>query len=203
MTTATEHRPQSHRRDNPTTAVDRLLVVLLGLAAIFAIAPAASGYVLQGCKFASSVTPSVVYEENSLTTDVASAVSAAQGQWDVHTGSTTYFVAGSGDANIEINDGDYGNTAWVAQWSYGCSGGYYTSDEGNMNFNLYHTWSYDSYELQVVATHEFGHAYGLGHNSDGCGSWWQNVMQAGPDKFTCSGGAPPWTDDVNGWDYLY
>ena len=83
---------------------------------------------------------------------------------------------------------------------------YYPSD-GRIHFDEDEKWSYsgstkgwwawtstDSQSLVYVATHEIGHALGLGHSNDGSSVMWPTANLGNPSLAT---------DDVNGVNALY
>jgi len=83
---------------------------------------------------------------------------------------------------------------------------YYPSD-GRFHFDEDEKWSYsgstggwwlwtytDAQSLVYVATHEIGHAIGLGHSSDGSSVMWPTANLGNPNLAT---------DDVNGVNALY
>lgn len=84
----------------------------------------------------------------------------------------------------------YDGGSW-AHTIYKCSGGLYSYSEVTIEFDTVDMGQLSAYERKIVAEHELGHAYGLGHTTTGC-----HVMTQGSYKFTC--GSMPSSNDVDG-----
>lgn len=89
--------------------------------------------------------------------------------------STAIFSCNTGndyEREVNIFDGDYGDTSWAARWfcHYGESiGGNSICHEGVIQVHTDHvnSSSSDSYDKAVLC-HEHGHSVGLAHNSISC-----------------------------------
>ncbi|MER5971327.1 hypothetical protein ABT112_16575 [Streptomyces sp. NPDC002055] len=66
-----------------------------------------------------------------------------------------------------------------------------------MKFNSREMRSLAKREKYLVAEHEIGHAYGLGHEALTCRNPGPSVMKQGTVKFGCHSDGP-WYDDVQG-----
>jgi hypothetical protein len=201
-----QHRRQTPYSSGPYFRHLRRLALPLAFfvsAIVLAVAVPAYGWTHHGCKYDSGVTPSITYKYHSMETAYKNAFTTAQSEWDKDTGySTTYFTTTTGgDPNIDVYDGSYAGS-WSAQTSWSCWWivNTYVGDEVAIKFNKNHMDGTSTRGKWVTASHELGHALGLGHVSMTCS--YAKVMEQGTEKYGCSGN-PPWTDDINGWENRY
>lgn len=169
---------------------------LAGLALVVMAAAPASAYAIHGCEYDNNSINPISYRFFSVNAAYEAAFTGAQAAWD-GTSAPGYFSeqSCSWDPEINVTDGVYSGT-WWAQASWGCNGGLYSGNEVNIKFDTNDMSGLSANEKKIVAMHEIGHAYGLGHMQSGC-----HVMRQGTYKFTC--GAMPSSDDVAGVHAIY
>ncbi|MDP9417675.1 MAG: hypothetical protein M3P48_07575 [Actinomycetota bacterium] len=164
--------------------------------ALAGASPAAAYSHLCG-KFKGS-NPAISYRYYSVTDSYRTAFGVAQSDWDAESAPGYFTYAPSeGDPGIEVYDGSYAWSHWAETNYSGCVLGIWTWNEVKVKFNTRTMSGLSARQKRIVAVHELGHAYGLGHTSLGCSSPGPSVMSNGSGKFGCSGTAP-WSDDVNG-----
>lgn len=180
-----------------------MLLVVAVLAAWLIPASYALAWTHHGCQFDDDQPPSITYKKRSMESAYSTAASTAMSWWNSETGSTTWFAwTSSNDPNIDIYDGVYSWSGWAkVTWSCWWATDTYVGDEVQMYYDTDAMDGLTSTEKAIVATHEFGHAYGLDHSSFGCSAPGPVVMKTGQSKFSCSG-TPPWANDVDGWEAL-
>lgn len=100
------------------------------------------------------------------------------------------------DPEMNVTDGNYVDDRWARNTGVCDPDGTYDGDETTTSFNTRTMGSLTANQKHIVAEHELGHAYGLGHVESGC-----HVMRTGDHKFTC--GSVPSSDDVTGVNSLY
>lgn len=103
------------------------------------------------------------------------------------------------DPEVNVTDDPYPNRNAYAWVGYACdSDGTYSGNEVNLvwNSSLIHTRT--GPQKDRISTHEFGHAYGLGHVSTGC-----RIMRYDIGYLTGCSMTTPQTDDINGVNAIY
>lgn len=146
------------------------MVALVAALALIAVFPkAAAAYALHGCKYDPDSISPISYRFFSVSDDHEEAFGDGQADWDSAHNVPGYFKEQSWSADPEINviDGSY-NSDWYALASWGCSGGEYTGNEVEIDFDASNTGSLTDAQLVAIAVHELGHAYGLAERTSAC-----------------------------------
>jgi hypothetical protein len=188
---------QLHVRRDTKALLVGLASALLSLMVLTVIAPPAGAYTFTGCEYDNNSISPISYRFFSVGSAYEVALSGGAVGWN-GTSVPGYFEqqSSSWDPEINVTDGTYSGTFW-AQTSWSCqSNGLYSGNEVDIRFDTEDMAGLTRDEKRLVAMHELGHAYGLGHMADGC-----HVMRQGRYKFTC--GTMPSSDDINGVHAVY
>ena len=178
--------------------VAAIVSAALTLVVLWATTGPVNAYSLLGCEYDNDSISPISYRFFSVNSAYVTAFRNADIAWG-QTSAPGYFEEHPGSLDPEINvvDGEYSGS-WWAQVVYTCdSDGTYDGNEVEAQFDTGDMASLSANEKKLVAEHELGHAYGLGHVYSGC-----HVMRQGTYKFTCSGALPS-SDDVAGVDAIH
>lgn len=198
-------RYSNGRKVQKGTAVGRLTLVLAAAMAMAAgnlvAASPAQAYSHNCGKFwGIGEGGAISYRYYSITSTYQTAFGNAQGRWDsTSPNSPGHFSKQqtNGDPMVEVRDGSYAWDSWArASWQ-GCIASNWLYNEVYIAFNTRTMAGLTARQKKIVAEHEIGHAYGLGHTSLGCSSPGPSVMRQGQTKFSC-GSDGPWADDIRG-----
>ena len=185
-------------------AVLAAITALAAVTAMLVSAEPSSAYTFIGCKWGGSfgASSSITYHFSSLSSTWVTAFNQGQYAWDtkpvpgtfVPTSSTTTMNLLVRDYSMDLDA--YGTTF------YSCSGGTFSNNQ-TMDFNS--TAQLTGLSMSLVAMHELGHSYGLGHALNGCSDQHIGpaIMQPEATVNHKCGGSPPYADDVNGVNARY
>jgi hypothetical protein len=191
----------------------RRLITGLGLVALLSggiaatqvgTAPAAEAFVKLGCRY-SGTNPTLYYQIGSLVTSVRrTATGGGAARWNTVAVPGT-FVAWTPGKPVNVAVTEWSSVdAYEAETTGTCSRGFWSGSKTTLTWNSPSPGglSGNATAMRMVATHELGHSYGLGHMKTTC-SGTRTVMVQGSTKWSCNWGTEPWTDDINGVNAIY
>jgi hypothetical protein len=157
----------------------------------------ANAYVVHNCQYDPDSISPISYKFFDVTSAFQTAFKDGEAAWDA-TSSPGFFreFPYLVDPEINVTDGSFSGD-WLARTTWGCSNGWYSGNEVNIQFDTVDMSDLTAYQKKITAEHELGHAYGLADTPQtGC-----RVMRQGEYKWTC--GSMPAADDINGVNYIY
>lgn len=202
-------------RSGPTRWVARLMVgmlVLVGLPVIWS-AGVAQAYNLLPCKWNHSTVKVYDLSANTFWT----AIQSGMASWNSSVSPAQFNTVISAQ-DLSVSGGTYGNTGWSGltasngSTSSGpsCSSGYWVTGGMRIYLNTTTTAGYTAAQLESVAAHELGHAYGLDHNNTtlSCSGhpgalYLMYFSDIRVFSNPCGNISTPQSDDKNGVNHLY
>ena len=158
----------------------------------------AQAYVLLPCHYAPGTIDPLTYTYRGVGSAYVDAFETAAATWNATAVPGHLEPVATGAASqLIVRDGRYVGNYW-AMTLIRC--GPDQTYKGNRTRILFNTTTMDGLapaEKALVAAHEMGHAYGLGHVDEGC-----HVMRQGTYKFSC-GSSLPSSDDIAGVQAIY
>lgn len=183
------------------------LITILGAAALTATetvttASPAEAYTRLGCKF-SGTNPALKYHNAVGNPAFWTATVAGAGRWNAVSVPGSFASTTGSTYNILVTEKSFVDPTVYAATTGTCSSGLWS---GNLTV---FTWATEgsgplsATQKRMVATHELGHSYGLGHMTVTSCSGTKTVMVQGSLKWSCSWGTEPWADDIAGVNAIY
>lgn len=175
--------------------------LLVGIGLVAATPSPAEAYAVSGCKFASGTIDPISWRYFGVGSVYVTASNHGFAAWN-STATDGYFEQQSLSLDPEVNvtDDAYNNNSY-AWWSYSCSSGTYSGNEGNFVWNTTKAAGRSSDQKKRIATHELGHAYGLGHIGTGAASGCR-IMRDDVGYMTDCTITYPAADDIAGANFV-
>lgn len=177
-----------------------LAVTLASASMTFLGAQSAAAYTKLGCKFNASGN-SLRWQDDTTRVGYATPAQEAVTAWN--STSTQFNLAKvTSKANIDVTDGNAGNTGYDGLTTWDCSGGYFTATVHSM-VNRYYADDYSGDARKSVLVHELGHALSLSdlQSPSSCSS--MSIMYYSSDRYFDCNLSVPQQDDINGVNAQY
>lgn len=162
-------------------------------------APSAHAYEVNGCKYGGT-NPTIRYQLVSMGAGWTTAFQVGQAAWDATSAPGFFTQVYDASRNLQAEDADYSFGAPAQQYGL-CVGGIWRDNLSFIQFDTSYLAGYSSYQEEVVAIHEIGHAYGLAHETYTTCTIPSVMVYA--LAFICAPFDPPWVDDVAGVQHIY
>ena len=212
---ATRIVPKTHLRDRireslllsrATTRLDWFIAAVIALLLPLGVmlAPQAEAYTYNGCKYPGS-DPAIRYRFYSVGSTWQESHSVGANRWNSYDVPGVFIKTTSTDPEIRVYDGNY---SWShrAITSGGCDSGGgqpWYNNLTEIRYNTRTTSGLTYTERRLVATHELGHSYGLGHSTLGCSNPVVMRSDATWAYHNCGTSAAPYANDRLGVQNLY
>ncbi len=188
-------------RERPSLSSPTSLLLMGFIAICLGVtsASAAQAYKTAGCRYKTDSINPISYRFFSVSKTNESSTKYGATAWN-DTSAPGYFKEQSNSLDPEVNITDdpfpkENAYAWVAS---SCNKGFYRGNEVNLVWNTSLISTRTKTQKKRIATHELGHAYGLGHVTKGC-----HIMRVDIGYLADCNRTTPSTDDIKGVKSLY
>ena len=171
--------------------------LLLGIGIVATTPSSADAYVPSGCKFSPGSIDPISWRYYSVGSVYVTASNHGFAAWN-STATDGYFEQQSlsFDPEVSVTDDPYNNNLY-AWWTYSCSAGLYSGNEGTFVWNTTNSAGRSVDQKKRIATHELGHAYGLDHVGSGAAAGCR-IMRTDVGTMTDCTITYPAADDIAG-----